>query len=234
MADEDDYFDELLNDDDEDNEPAITDGDQVTCRTPMIAERESDGRQGAARGAFYWDADDPMVVALHFQIMANSIQVNAQSFPVPDEYPGGEPHVTCGQCGDDINWGGIGAVIRQPEDPKTGILWCLMCAEDHPSTQFAEGLWVLSRAALEAVLLGERPEETPISVATCRAIEDDPDNFQVVLRQPKITMIMTMPIERLSLMFEGVQAWEYERGDQEENYLEQGLAELSKLANHEK
>lgn len=227
---DDDMFDDLL-DDDDDDEPAITDGAQITCRTPIIAEREVDGRQGAARGAFYWDADDPMVIALHFQVMANSIQVNEQSFPFPTSYPGDTPHVTCGQCGDTINWGGIGAVVRQPEDPKTGLLWCLMCAEEHPSTQFAEGLWVLSRAALEGVLVGAIPQETPISVATCRAIEDDDDNFQVVLRQPKLTMIMTMPTDRLSLMFEAVQAFEYERGDQVENYLAKGLSELSALAN---
>lgn len=227
MADED-YFDELLGDDDD---PAYTDGNQVTCETPIICEREVDGRQGAARGAFYWDADDPMVVALHFQVMANSIRVDNVTFPQPlsDDIP----KITCGQCGDDIGWGHIGAVVRLPEDPKTGVLWCLMCADDHPSTKFVEALWVLSRAALEAVLAGAIPEETPISVATCRAIEDDTENFQVVLRQPKITMILTMPTDRLSLMFEAVQAYEYERGDQQEDYLEKGLAELSKLANRE-
>lgn len=230
MANED-YFDELLNGDDDDMDPAYTDGNQITCETPIICEREADGRQGAARGAFYWDADDPMVVALHFQVMANSIRVDNISFPQPlgDEIP----KVTCGNCGDDIGWGLIGAVVRQPEDPKIGLLWCLMCAQDHPSTKFVEALWVLSRAALEAVLEGVIPDETPVSVATCRAIEDDPENFQVVLRQPKMTMILTMPCERLSLLFEAVQSFEYERGDQVENYLEQGLAELSKLANRE-
>lgn len=224
-----DPFDELLEGDD-DFEAAITDGQNVICRTPIIAERESDGRQGAARGAYYWDADDPMVVTLHFQVMANSILVDDKSFPNVSETV---PVVTCGNCGDNINWNGIAAIIRQPEDPKTGLLWCLMCAEDHPSTQFVEALWVLSRASLEATLEGALMEETPISVATCRAIEDDPDNYQVVLRQPKMTMILTLPTECLSLLFEAVQAFEHERGDQVENYLEKGLAELSKLANRE-
>lgn len=227
-----DPFDELLDDNEDDYEAAITDGEHVVCRTPIIAERESDGRQGAARGAYYWDADDPMVVTLHFQVMANSILVDEKSFPITSEFTD-TPHVTCGNCGDDIAWHGIGAIIRQPEEPKTGLLWCLMCAEDHPSTQFVEALWVLPRASLESTLDGALVEETPISVATCRAIEDDVDNYQVVLRQPKMTMILTLPTECLSLLFEAVQAFELERGDQVENYLEQGLAALSKLANKE-
>lgn len=229
---DDDEYDALL-DDDEGFDAAITEGDQVTCRTPMIAERESDGRQGAARGAFYWDADDPMVIALHFQVMANSILVDGKSFPRPGAYDGPYPHITCGQCGDTIDWEGIAAVVREPGETQ-GLLWCLMCAEDHPSTQFVEALWVLSKTALEAVLEGTIPEPSPVAVATCRAIEDDDDNFQVVLRQPKMTMILTMPTECLSLMLTAVEAFECERGDQVENYLEQGLAELSKLANRKK
>ncbi len=225
-----DYFDELLDDDDDDDEPAFTTDEGVACRTPIIVERV-DGRQGAARGVFYWDADDPMVLALHFEIMVNSLCVDEKTFPIPAMHPETEPKVTCGNCGDNIGWGGMGAIIRQPQDPKVGILWCLMCAEEHPSTQHLEALWLLGKDALEGVLVGATPPEADVAVA--RAWRLDEDNFQVSLKTNTAAglIFLTMPIERLTLILEAVRVFESERGDQAEDYLEKGLAELSKLAN---
>lgn len=218
-------------DDDDELDGAYTRNDEITCRTPIIVER-SDGRQGVARGDFIWYADDPLTFTLHFEIMANSVCIDSKFYPTPEELPEGvkDPKLTCGNCDDDLDWGGMGAVVRDDEDPRMGALWCLSCADEHPSTKFIEALWVLSLEALQGVQTDSPPVAAGGAVARCWRLNEN--NYQVSLLTPQAgLLILTMPIDRLDLMMEAVNAYQFERGDQVENYLEKGLAELNALAN---
>lgn len=206
------------------DEPAHTHGDTVTCTVPMIAER-ADGVQSACRGVFYWDADDPIVVGIHFQIMNNSVPVTPERFPID----GG--HITCVQCEEEIPYNSMGGIVRSGDDLSEGTLVCLMCADADPTTEYEESLWVLGRDSLEGVFADAPPADA--DAATARVWRLNEHNFQVALREKDNLLILTIPVNRLEILFTAVGHYESLHPQETESYLEGAFAELERMANGE-
>lgn len=219
---------------DDTDEPAYTHKDTVTCTAPIIAEQ--DDVRHCARGCFYWDAPDPLVIGLHFEIMMNSVLVTPERFPVNPEIVASceEDEVavlSCVECDEALFYGMFGALVPHQDDPETGVLLCLMCANDHTGTVYEEALWVLGLDELRGALLGATPADA--GAATARVWRLDTDNFQVALREGEKLMFLTISVDRLELLLEAVDNYQKANPDEVESYLEGGLAALQRLANGE-
>lgn len=204
------------------DEPAYTYSDSVTCTLPLIAEDQK-GVQMAGRGALFWDATDPLVAGIHFEVMRNSVVIDPAVY-VADE----GKRICCTQCNEFLPYGTMGALVSN--EPDKFILWCLMCASDHPSTVMDEALWVCGLAELEGVLGDDDPADA--GAATVRLWRLNESSFQISLREDNNMMILTAPVDRLETMLQAVRDYEATHPTHTvDNYLDHGFTELEKLAN---
>lgn len=223
----------MANEDYEDGDDAMTHNDSVTCGTPIITEN-IEGEKRAGRGVLFWDADDPLVLGLHFEVMMNSLIVEPEMFPLPECTDCEEDEIlvcTCVLCGEGIRYGLLGALVESPDDPDTGLLLCLMCAEGHNGTDMEEALWLVGRQALESCLLEEPQDVAPAGPADVRCWRCDTDNYQIALRNGDGVLFLTMPLDQLQKFVDEVRKYEAEHGSEVESYLEGGFAALENLAN---
>lgn len=210
-----------------DLDPPTLHKNTLTCTVPLIAEQPPGIEQKAARGLLIWDADDPLTLTLHFEVMMNSFQVRPDSLPFEPEEG---TYIMCANCSAEIPYGEMGAVVDVSSDMQE--LVCLECADNHVSTVYEESLWVIGRNEIEAVLRGDDPPTA--AAATVRMWQSSVDSFQIALRENDNLMILTASLEIIPPMLHAIRAYEQTHGNLEEDYLCGGIAELEKMLSKEK
>lgn len=214
----------------EDYDIPHTVGNTVACNVAMICE-DGHGNQKPGVGTYYWDAEDPLVIALHFEIFISAILVDENQFGFPGSRPEGfEVSPCCGECEDRIEYDTFGYIHKV--DAITNQLLCLPCGREKPDAQAEEALWVFGLSEMEGVLVDADP--APEAIAHARMWRLDQESYQIQLRQNQNVHTLTLDVEALEAMLVAIREFEQNNGGEArlvEGYLESGLHQLEKLAN---
>lgn len=212
---------------------AQTHGETVSMETGLIVEGPN-RLQKPAMGTYYWDASDPMVIALHFEVFMSAVIIDEERYRPPvGVVPDGDEAVPCCiECDAEIPFETFGC-LSPTDKPDHYLLLCLGCGHEKPEAVCEESLWVFGLAELEGVLADAPP--APAGAAQARVWRWTQEHYQIAIHSPHDVHILTLDIEDLETMLGAIREWYQIHGGEEiivDDYLAGGVAALERHANN--
>lgn len=209
---------------------AYTHGDTVQMEIGLVVE-DANHSQKPAMGTYYWDATDPLALALHFEVFLSAVIIDQERFApaegaVPDDM---EAVPACAECDDEIEYETFGCLDPLPE-PDHYRLLCLACGRDKPEAVCEEALWVFGLAEVEGALVDAPP--APAGAAQARVWRLNEENYQIALHTKDTVHILTLDVEELELMLCAIRDYTQRHGGEEilvDDYLAGGVAALERM-----